>query len=213
MEFYTFPFGILFDDSSYAYAEKIEPINRGPAAVCPTCGRAVSLLRWLPPRNIKLSKPSYGDFVFGGIEYFIVSDKFVQMYKEAALSGILSFDPIEKVKVSRNRKKLPPPNYHHVIVERGSAVVDEKRSQIKRMGPKTVILCEDCYTIDPPWLEIRGFQVKEDTWDGKDIFVAKGLNIICFTESFISFCIGNNFTNLKYTPTQNYKFPLSDSDL
>lgn len=207
MEFYTFSSNIRFDDSRYAYAEKIEPINRGPADVCPTCGRPTSLLKWLHPRNIKLSRASYGDFVYGGMEFFIVSDRFVQKYKESSLSGTLAFEPIEKVKVSKNRKKLPPPLYYNVIVGRGSAIVDEENSQIKRMGLKTVILCEDCYTIDPPWEEIRGFQLKGDTWDGKDIFTCKGLNEICFTERFVSFCRDNNFTNFKCITTQHYKIP------
>jgi hypothetical protein len=89
MTFFTFDPN-RFDDNKYAYAEPIEPISYGPADVCPQCGRYTSHLKWLPPRNIKLSKAAVGDFVFGSFDYFLVSERFVEAYKTSSLSGIVS---------------------------------------------------------------------------------------------------------------------------
>ena len=206
MTFFTFDPN-RFDDNKYAYAEPIEPINYCSANVCPKCGRYTSHLKWLPPRNIKLSKATFGDFTFGSFEYFLVSDRFVEMYKISSLSGIVTFESIHCVKGPT--KNAPIQNLSLAVVDQGSAIIDEKRSQIKRIGSKMVVLCEQCYTTDPPWYEINGFELKGDSWDEKDIFVPKGgLRSICFTAEFVAFCLKNKFTNFRYIPTADYKILL-----
>lgn len=203
VRFYTFV-PSRFDDANYAYAEPIEPINFGNANVCPQCGRYTSHLKWLSPRNIKLSKASFGDFVFGSFEYFLASERVVNLYNSSPLSGIVTYEPIRNIKVLNNKRKDIPPSYYLAIVDQGSALVDEGRSRIQRMGQETKVLCKYCYATDSPWFEIHGFELKEDSWDGKDIFIPKGLRNVCFTHNFVTFCTKNNFTNFKFVATGDY---------
>lgn len=206
MDFYTFN----FRDEKMADVSPDKPYNLGPADKCPSCGRPTSLLKWLPPRNILLTKPKFGDFVFGPFDYFLVSQKFVDYYIQSDLTGIESFSETQSVRVKRNPKMLMPPNYYYVSIQQGSALLDAEQSNIKRLGRKQIIKCLECYIVEPPHYEVYGFNLLEDTWDGLDIFLSKGFRSICFTKKFVNFCLQLEFTNFSYVHTNDYVFDVKD---
>jgi len=74
-DFYRLNAGNTFDDSKFAYceptddAEYVDDISRPK---CPKCGGGLSSLYWVEPRKVILSKPKYGDFVYG-MAHFLYS--------------------------------------------------------------------------------------------------------------------------------------------
>src|ERR1700679_2013490 len=84
----------LFNDSEFAYGEKIEVINYGPATKCEECGCYLTMKKWLPPYNVKVSKKTIGDFIFGTLTSFIISAKVKNKYDSSGLMGLSNFQPV-----------------------------------------------------------------------------------------------------------------------
>jgi len=94
----------LFDDSSFGYGEQIsENFNTGKAQFCEGCNLPVSMLEWLPPYEIKVSKKELGDFIFGTYTGFINSMKFKVQYEQSNLTGLSGF---KEVDVYHKKKKI-----------------------------------------------------------------------------------------------------------
>jgi hypothetical protein len=85
----------LFNDDDYAISDRIEPINRGDCDYCDLCGRPISLLKWLPPYKVRVTKNRLGDFIFGDANPFLVSQKFNDLYIAGSFKGIASFSPVQ----------------------------------------------------------------------------------------------------------------------
>ena len=94
----------LFYDCMYAYGEQVNQ-ETGDFEKCDICGSPISMRRWLPPLKVKLSKPVYGDFVFGSISKFLVSECFEKKYETSRLTGIVSFEPVEIVKTGETHHR------------------------------------------------------------------------------------------------------------
>ena len=69
-----------FNDTEYAFGEPIQ-LKTGDFDKCEVCESPISMRKWLPPLKVKLSKPSYGDFVFGTFATFLASEQFMQKYQ------------------------------------------------------------------------------------------------------------------------------------
>lgn len=99
--------------TKWAYADQIDPVDRGECKKCPVCGSPVSGLEWLPPHLIKLSsaKPEkWGDFVWGAGFKLIVSQFFRQTYKKEGLVGLAFYPPAEIVRLGRGKTGVLPAN-------------------------------------------------------------------------------------------------------
>lgn len=87
----------LFDDSLFAYGEEPENISLGPSIKCEKCGSNLTLLKWLPPYEIRVSRRKLGDFIFGTFQNFIVSSRFRKYFENEDLKGIKSFRPSRSI--------------------------------------------------------------------------------------------------------------------
>ena len=95
-------------------AETVEQGSRVEARKCPTCHGTISLLEWLPPFQVRLTRhgQEFGDFVFDVGDDFLVSQRFLEAYRASDLRGLAGFEPVEVVKVkSRRRTRPEPPVY------------------------------------------------------------------------------------------------------
>jgi len=191
----------LFDDKKYAYGEQVDQ-KTGDFEKCEICGSPISMRKWLPPLKAKLSKPSYGDFVFGTFTTFLVTERFKKEYEASGLTGIISFEPVEIVKVNRKRDSSPEtPIYYYVSIVRSKALIDEEKSKIQRDGE---ISCNHCRTGGVIKF-LKGIFFEDNTWSGEDIFFPKGLpGTIIVSEKFADFVRDYGFLNINFIPAEEY---------
>jgi hypothetical protein len=120
----------LFDDDNYAISEKIPPINLAPADRCVVCNSPISLKKWLPPYNVRVTKKQLGDFIFGDVHPFLVSQRFKDLYEAGGYRGIGSFSPVhlffrrQPLKVDYYFPEIPP-NYHARDFDRSGVKYDQ----------------------------------------------------------------------------------------
>ncbi|WP_152559356.1 hypothetical protein [Tumebacillus flagellatus] len=199
----------LFDDRDFAYGEQVDQKTAEPEKkdICSACGVAMGPRKWLSPRRVKLSKPSYGDVVHGSFSKFLVSSRFKELYEKSGLQGINRFDSVEIAKVLRKKVSSPePPDYFQVQVDHGETLMIPERSPgfIFTRKPS----CSACRigTI----ATYDGIFLDPDTWDGKHIFIPNGLpGTIAVTEEFLAFLNESQLTNMVFEPAISYKAPWS----
>jgi hypothetical protein len=128
----------------------------------------------------------------------------VSALQEEGLTGLLGFHPVEVTRV-RRKSKGPKhgsvPQYRVVDVSFfGSSVVDVARSRLRYGAPVT---CPECRSegLD----SIHGFVLEPGTWQGEDVFRARGLpGTIIVSERFAEFVKRQGLTNMKLIPTEDY---------
>jgi hypothetical protein len=199
----------------WAYALSEEPKNRGDAICCPICGSAMSMLRWLPPYYIYLSSADprkWGDFVWGsGINAPLVSARFKEAYERTSLRGILDFrGPVEIVRIGKRRRgDLPAalPTYYIADIERmGPAINPDAEERV--YTPGTRVPCRFCLVPKGGYLLRQERTVIDtDTWQGEDIFIARGEGSRpIVSERFKEFVEQNWFTNVWLIPIDYYAY-------
>ena len=119
----------LFDDDDYGISDRIEPINRGDCDYCDLCGRPISLLKWLPPYNVRVTKKRLGDIIVGDVHPFLVSLKFKDLYEQGGFKGIERFSPVQlyfRRKTLEDAYYYPhiPPNFHKIDFGRSGIKYD-----------------------------------------------------------------------------------------
>lgn len=184
-------------------ADKAEPVNCEEGADCPRCGYPIGMMRWLPPYRIELllHGEELGDYLESSGDDLLVSERFVQAFREEGLTGLEGFHPVEVVRVRRKRRGARPshaPHYLAVTACFGRAAVDVERSRIRYAQPPT---CEECRSegVD----SIHGFTLESGTWQGEDIFRPRGLQgRLVVSERFARFVERHGFTNMRLTPTE-----------
>jgi len=186
--------------------EKIEPINRGDAPKCEKCGNYIGLLTWLPPYrvNIELWGNDFGDIVWGIGLNLLVSERFVSMYRQYRFTGLSGFDPVEivKVKRKRKRKKISIPNYFRVKVDVGRAAIDHKLSGLDTGRDNICNVCRGSGSLR----KIDRFILEENTWDGRDIFVAIGVTgTILVTQCFKEACEESDILNAVFVEAEKHR--------
>lgn len=202
MDFYVIDTSNRFVDKIYAYGEELNH-ETGDFLKCKICGVPVSMREWLSPRTVKLSKPKYGDFIFGTFSTFLCSERFKDLYTKSKLKGIIDFQPVDILKINRKKANSPePPTYFNVVIAIGEGRIDEIKSKMVKEydQPK----CNYCMSgiIE----SFEGVYIDVKTWDGKDIFYPRGLpGTIVITSHFYDFLVKNNFTNISVVPSKEYK--------
>ena len=192
--------------SNFAYGEEVEPLNYGDPYYCHTCGKPISMKKWLPPYRVVLEKPVYGDFVYGSFTEMLASEGFINAYKNSNLKGITDFHPVEIVKVKRKKKKDPePPEYYKVQIVRSNTSIDEKASCFEREFNVGQAYCTVCQT-GGVIKSFKGIHIVESTWTGEDVFYATGLpGGIIVTQDFVDFVTSNKFTNIEFIESKKYR--------
>lgn len=202
MDFYVIDKSSRYEDDKYAFGEHIDQ-KTGDFEVCEECKLPVGMREWVSPRKVKLSKPSFGDFVFGTFATFLCSERFKVEYEKSGLKGIVEFQDVDTVKVKNSRKeKVQPPKYYHVKIKRGGARIDEIKSNLIREPGEE--LCQICKVGT-----IKSFEavyIENNTWNGDDIFYPTGLpGKIITSQKFYDFIKQNNFTSISLIPAKEYK--------
>ncbi|KFE63552.1 double-CXXCG motif protein [Hyalangium minutum] len=163
------------------------------------------MLTWLPPyrAELELHGAGFGDFLEGPGREVLLSERLAEAFQKEGLTGLLGFHPVEVVRLRGRRKKfnaLTVPRYVVATPCLGSGAVDEARSRLRHTKPVT---CPECRSggLD----SIHGFALESGTWKGEDVFRARGFRgCIVGSERFAEFVKRHGFTNMKFTPTEEY---------
>ena len=189
--------------------DQLEPLNLGDGARCPQCGYPIGMLTWLPPHRVGLVMhgQELGDYMEVAGEDLLLSERFVQAYREEGLTGLEGFHPVEVVRVHREQRGPEPshiPRYFAATVCFSRVAVDLARSRIRYDQPPS---CEECRASG---LEAtQGFTLETELWRGEDIFQARGLpGIWHVSERFARFVTRHGFTNMRLTPCEEYVWSL-----
>lgn len=184
----------------------VTPVNLGDAPLCPRCNSALGSRTWQPPYRVELEVhgQSLGDFVRGAGSSRLVSERMAEAFQTEGLTGLLGFHPVEVVRVRKKHRSKAPgamPGYRVVNVSFfGTSVVDVGRSRLRYDKPVT---CPECRSAG---LEsAHGFRLEPGTWQGEDVFRARGLpGIIIVSERFAQFVQRHGLTNMKLIPAEEY---------
>lgn len=184
----------------------VDPVRRGDAPRCSTCGLPLGSLRWLSPYRVEIETwgEAFGDVVFGPANDLLVSERFAFLWEEAGLLGLDGFEPVEIVKVVRHaRLKHDPPRYFRVDVVRSQAAIDDAASALEReAGP----ICPDC-RLGGIINRARGIVLEPSPAPVEDVFVARGLpGTVMASERFRVFCTSQNILNAVLIPASEYRF-------
>lgn len=186
----------LFDDSEYAIADS-RNATYGTSPKCDECGGPIGSRRWLPEFIVKLSKKKFGDFVFGSVNPFLVTEKIVKIIHDNNINGIVNFNQV--VVTNNQNAKLYFPE-----IKYGSLLIDEYLSGFVRSSP---IKCKVCMLGGV--ISSYGMLTADmTTWDGLDIFRLKQLpGTIVLSDRFYDLCKENAVTNLSVKEMQDYYPP------
>ncbi len=185
--------GLLFG-RKWAYVMQAANSNFGAAKhVCPVCGRGVGMRRWLPPYRIELSSADptkWPDLLWGTVSPFMVSERFHQAWLESGLRGIEAFlGPAEVVKLGKRRRDftVTPPVYYGVELHWNGANLDDDTSVVVRRNNECAYDRGSC-------IKIGSVRLEEGSWDGSDLFRARGLPGRVFgSEAFARFLTQHGF--------------------
>jgi len=177
----------------------------GDCEKCPQCDRAVSMLKWLEPRKIRLTNTKYPDRLTSWLpQSIVVSEHVVQAYTEEGLRGIRKFIPIEVVSVSRRTKNsLPPPKYFVAEIEYTLNVRVDTANTIVA-GSKHDWSCVLCNPWGTTCDQLSKLSLNAEKWQGEDVFKVYAAGVI-FSQKFYNLIEKYEFTNFNLVPVEKYK--------
>ena len=195
--FYTFV-NPMFDDSKYAYGESMEDCRIGKAKYCKGCGRPISMLEWLPPYEINISKKELGDFIWGGHVGFIISQNFKEKYETMGLDGLVDFQKVSLFYKGVDQSK----RYYYPKIPLINAFVDLNNIHFEERDET----CDVCQKGGNIISAISGVNFLEPNKIDKDIFFTTSLGQadIFISEKFKNFLYENNFSNAEIINSSNY---------
>ena len=136
--------------------EDVEPTNRGKGPDCSRCGGPVGMLPWLPPYRavLEVYGETLGDFVKVIGEELFISERFATAFRNAGLTGLQGFFPVEIVRVRRMERGPEismTPQYLAVTVRDSRMALDLQRSRIHYTEPPTCGECREGAKRCCPW--------------------------------------------------------------
>jgi hypothetical protein len=180
----------------------------GDAPRCPACKRFIGMRKWMSPyyAEIEIVGSQYGDFAFGGFEWFLVSERFRMLYLDSEMVGLSGFDHVTIQRITRNNKSgcsNASARFYKVDVLRSRAAIDLAASRIEWSEPAPI--CSEClfqYTgVCKRW---KAVVVRPETWRGEDIFVPRGTGEIVVTSRFKEFCEAHDIRNASFVEASKY---------
>jgi hypothetical protein len=187
-------------------AIKEEGHATGEALRCPECNRFLTMLKWLPPYRVELETwgRAYSDFADMGGRELIVSERFAHAFQQNGLKGLSAFHPVEVVKVIHRRGGLQEalPRYFQATVTLSPTTVDQQASGYVWADESKI--CPTC---------LRGklkryvrVVIKEETWNGDDIFFPRGGPALLVSERFKSLCEEHGFLGADFNSPDNESY-------
>jgi hypothetical protein len=117
---------------------------------------------------------------------------------QSKLRGLTGFEPVHVFRAVTHRPlKERIPNYLKTIAQFGPAKLDVVASEIDYGdSPPT---CSECLRGGPDrW---KRLVIDEDTWDGADIFYARGMGgVLMATQAFVDWALSNDIRDLTVEP-------------
>ena len=188
----------LFNNSKYAYGEQREATyNTGKAKICQECNNPISMLEWLPPYEINVSKKNLGDLIFGTYAGFLVSNRFKDKFEKTNLNGLHEFNKVDLY----YRNKLLTEEYYYPKISMITAFIDTKRVKFENKK-----LCNTCQKGSSVLSGINGVYFLNYNQINKDIFFTTtlGESFIIISEYFNKFLKKNNFNNIELVNASKY---------
>lgn len=199
MRFYTLKnrFGLA------EYAEySIFNLCVGDCTYCPLCNLPNSQLEWQSPKKVNLSKPKFGDFVFGASTNLVCSEQFRIAFLNSNLNGILNFEKIEIVKIKYLKNKIiEMPKYYYVPIVRPKIFIDSTKT-FKNWEKEPKCICGSGGML----IGINGFDFDQTAWQNEDLFYIIGFSSPIFSQRFVDFVLENKFSNIDFVATEDYKW-------
>lgn len=195
MNFYVISNNI-FIDKEFSVCEPVGA-KYGDFPRCISCNKAIGPREWLPPRVVQRTKKPLGDFVFGSVSPFLVSDRVKIACEKHSISGFFIFEPVS-ISNETGLELLSPK------ISSGKLLIDESLSGVER-DEKPV--CKECRTGGI----VKSFELLcpiVETWDGLEVFTLKQFpGIVCVSQDFVNFVQRERFLNLEVCPFQNFSSP------
>ena len=180
-----------------------------PREACPKCGKQLNSGYWLKPRHIVLTNRRVPDFfyVWGTSVDFLLSERALQVIREAGLTGIKNVEPIDSARFLRKAKKeVPIPQFYHFEVERSMIRLNHERSCIsygKTVHPERI--CSLCDPLGRTRDFYRGAVFHMEDYEGYDIFhTIENGDTLFVSHRFVDVCREAGLTNLRVCPVQNW---------
>lgn|SRR5690606_5589059 len=195
MEFYIVN-NSRFNNNGFAYGEEKGNVNTGDAIFCVECENPLTMLEWLPPFEIKLSKGKLGDVIFGTFSHFIVSEKFKELYQKNKFTGILTFEPV----TIYQKGELLIDKYYYPKIVLSDVHIDIEKSGIIFEG---VEKCSTCQKAGRVIKKIKGLYFSNEEKIEYDIFCTKMLpGDMIFSKQFKD--ATKDLLNLSFTEVEQY---------
>ncbi len=194
-----------FADTRFFYGEHAK---FGDAPRCPICNKYCEGMEWLPPYTIELEMftNQFGDILCGSPD-MVVDESFKTAFEKTDFTGLEIIGEAEISKIIcrwKAKKKLigTPPKYYVARIKYGCAAIDhEKSGSVFEIGKEPT--CDYC--------RLGGIErypkivIDESTWDGTDIFLARGIGSkITTSQRFKDWWDSCNFNNCKLIPSEEF---------
>lgn len=184
---------------------KSDETEFGEPVRCERCSRPLTMLVWLPPFRIELTTwgKRHGDFTLPSDDV-VVSERFLSVYKKAKLRGLSNIAPVDIIKV-RHRGSKPTdstPNYFKADVVLSATTIDQKASGYVWKNEAEV--CPQC--LFDTLKRYSRLVVKEDTWQGEDIFYPRGGNGPIVSERFRDVFNSESLVGAVFTPVEEESY-------
>lgn len=185
---------------------QVKNSNIGEPERCKTCGRALSMRRWLPPYEIELETwgAGFADFVVG-MEDHLVSPRFREILSRNEITGFEGFNPICIRRFKKHRRfKGEPPAYVRVGVIGTPAAVDVVASGFK-WRVKTPQVCPMCRLGNGILQRFDRVIIEPESWTGEDVFRARGLpGDIMVSQRFFDIWQSNELEGIQLIPAEEH---------
>ena len=173
---------------------------------CPACHEYMGGRLWLPPYKIELVMYTnqFGNVVLGTGGKLIVDDYFKSHFEKTGMTGLEFIGEAEVVKLTcrwgaKKRQIGEPPKYYVARIKYGCAAIDHEKSGSVFGERKPT--CDYCRLgLINAYSKIV---IDENTWDGTDIFLARGIgSMITTSQQFKDWWDSCNFNNCKVIPAE-----------
>ncbi len=194
------------------YAEAYPTLNcnydTSKVVRCPLCNNCVSAGYWMPPREVVLTKRKVPDFLYcySGNAPFVISERALNVIRNAGLKGITHAEEIELTRFQRKSKtEVEIPKYFYIELKRSRITVNHEKSVIQYGKSSRTHTCPLCRQVPATFDFFRRLAFNVDAYEGYDIFHIYELgDLALVSQRFVDVCQKNNLTNLHITPTEQY---------